>query len=92
MINDNKPRIVADARRNELTRHNPSIVGMGIVAWAGYPLRSIEGHVLGTCCVVDTVVRDWTTEEKRSSKGSGRDAPTLYVERASATGWSAGTS
>ncbi|WP_091446209.1 PP2C family protein-serine/threonine phosphatase [Micromonospora yangpuensis] len=52
--------IVADARVDPRTRDNPSIELMGVVAWAGCPVRSPDGHVLGTFCVVDTVRRDWT--------------------------------
>lgn len=63
VIHIDEPLIVGDARLNEVTRQNPSIEKMGVIAWAGYPLRSIDGHVLGTFCVVDTVVRDWTSEE-----------------------------
>ncbi|MEO6570758.1 MAG: SpoIIE family protein phosphatase [Ilumatobacteraceae bacterium] len=55
--------VVGDARLNPLTSSNPSIDSMGVLAWAGFPLRSIDGHVLGTFCVVDTITRDWTTDE-----------------------------
>ena len=57
------PLIVADTRLNPLTSSNPSIVKMGVVAWAGYPLRSAEGHVLGTFCAVDVVPHEWTSGE-----------------------------
>lgn len=63
VVNTDEPLVVGDARLNEVTRANPSIEKMGVVAWAGYPLRSIDGHVLGTFCVVDTAVRDWTNED-----------------------------
>ena len=63
VIDGDDSLIVSDARLDELTRANPSIATMGVVAWAGYPLRSIDGHVLGTFCVVDTAVHDWTTQE-----------------------------
>ena len=63
VVNTDEPLIVGDARVNEVTRLNPSIEKMGVIAWAGYPLRSIDGHVLGTFCVVDTEVRDWSPDE-----------------------------
>ena len=40
--------LIDDARSDARTRHNPSIESMGVVAWAGAPLRSTEGDVLGT--------------------------------------------
>ncbi len=55
--------IVDDARLNPLTATNPSIESMGVVAWAGFPLRSPDGEVLGTFCVVDTRPRHWSARD-----------------------------
>lgn len=55
--------LVNDARLDERTKHNPSIESMGVLAWAGVPLRSPEGEVLGTVCVVDTKVRSWSAAD-----------------------------
>jgi GAF domain-containing protein len=35
---------------------------MGVRAWAGYPVRSADGHVLGSFCVVDTTPRSFTPD------------------------------
>ena len=71
VVNTDEPLIVGEPPRRD-DRQNPSIEKMGVVAWAGYPLRSTDGHVLGTFCVVDTVVRDWTPRRSRSSRRSPR--------------------
>ena len=63
VIRLDQPLIVADARLDEVTRRNPSIEKMGVIAWAGSPFRSLAGHVLGTFCAVDTKVHHWTTDE-----------------------------
>lgn len=55
--------IVTDARRDPRTWANPSIESMGVIAWAGFPIRSLDGVVLGTFCAVDTVARDWTPHD-----------------------------
>jgi serine phosphatase RsbU (regulator of sigma subunit) len=55
--------IVTDARADTRTRDNPSIMLMGVAAWAGFPVRSPDGHVLGTFCAVDTVTREWTPHD-----------------------------
>jgi GAF domain-containing protein len=52
--------LVDDTRLDERTAANPSITSMGVLAWAGVPLRSPGGDVLGTVCVVDTRTRSWT--------------------------------
>lgn len=63
VIQLNEPLIVSDARVNDITHLNPSIARMGVVAWAGFPLRTLDGLVLGTFCAVDTKVHEWTPDE-----------------------------
>lgn len=55
--------VVGDAASDPRTRDNPSIEGMGVAAWAGFPLRAPGGEVLGSFCVVDTEVRTWTERD-----------------------------
>jgi sigma-B regulation protein RsbU (phosphoserine phosphatase) len=55
--------IIGDARLNPMTADNPSIASMGVIAWAGFPVRSPDGEVLGSFCVVDGVPREWTPEQ-----------------------------
>lgn len=57
------PVVVEDAAADELTRDNPSIEAMGVRAWAGFPVRSGDGHVLGSFCVVDTVPQAFTRDQ-----------------------------
>lgn len=55
--------VVGDAASDPRTRDNPSIDAMGVAAWAGFPLRSPGGEVLGSFCVVDTKVRTWSERD-----------------------------
>jgi serine phosphatase RsbU (regulator of sigma subunit) len=55
--------IVSDTAQDPRTAGNPSIESMGVAAWAGFPLFSTSGHVLGTFCAVDTVAREWTEHD-----------------------------
>lgn len=57
------PVVVEDAAADDLTRNNPSIEAMGVRAWAGFPVRSPDGHVLGSFCVVDTVPRTFDSNQ-----------------------------
>jgi len=52
---------VADARGDPLL--GPSCDATDVVAYAGIPLITSEGHALGTFCVVDWRAHDWTSEE-----------------------------
>ena len=55
--------VIDDARLDPRSDTNPSIDSMGVVAWAGFPLRSTDGNVVGTFCAVDRVVRRWSGED-----------------------------
>ncbi len=55
--------LVDDARLDPRTMHNPLIESMGVVAWAGAPMRAPGGEVVGTVCVVDTRARSWTEDD-----------------------------
>ncbi len=55
--------LVDDTRLDPRTADNPSIESMGVLAWAGVPLRAARGEVLGTLCVVDTQTRSWTADD-----------------------------
>lgn len=60
---DGEPLVLPDVTVDGRTRDNPSIESMGVRAWAGFPVRSPDGHVLGSFCVVDTEVREWTESD-----------------------------
>src|SRR5215207_1595719 len=55
--------VIDDARLDPRSERNSSIGSMGVVAWAGFPLRSTDGHVVGTFCAVDRVAREWSGED-----------------------------
>jgi formate hydrogenlyase transcriptional activator len=55
--------VVADARRDPRFADYPTVVELGVIAYAGVPLMTSEGHALGTFSVVDTRAHDWTEEE-----------------------------
>ncbi|WP_083972361.1 sensor histidine kinase [Actinoplanes awajinensis] len=63
VVQDDAPLIVADARLDPRLRDSPAIEAHQAVAYAGFPLRSPDGAVLGAFCVVDSERRDWTADE-----------------------------
>ena len=58
-----KPLIVSDAREHPELRDNLAIRDMDVIAYAGIPLKTSAGQVLGTLCVIDDKPRRWTDEE-----------------------------
>ncbi len=66
VVGTDEPLVITDARTHPVTRDNPSVEAMGVVAWAGYPVRSPDGQVLGTFCVVGDRPRHWTPADLRT--------------------------
>ncbi len=55
--------VVADAPSDPRVSGNRAIEDLRVQAYAGVPLRTAEGHVLGSFCVIDHEPRDWTSDE-----------------------------
>jgi GAF domain-containing protein len=62
-VRRNAPLVINDARRDPLVSDNPSIQEFGLVAYAGAPIVTREGHALGTLCVLDQEPREWTADQ-----------------------------
>jgi len=58
-----EPLIISNARKHPLVRDNLAIPDLGVAAYAGIPLVTSSGHILGSFCVIDHQPRDWTTAE-----------------------------
>lgn len=57
-IREQSPLVVADATADPRFVHNPLVTGtLGVRFYCGVPLRTPEGHALGTLCIIDRVPR-----------------------------------
>jgi len=66
ILND-EPWVVTDARTDPRALANPLVAGeFGLQFYAGVPLRTTEGHALGTLCVLDFEPREVTADELES--------------------------
>jgi diguanylate cyclase (GGDEF)-like protein len=60
-----EPLIVPDARLDQRFVHNPLVTGdPDIRFYAGMPITTSDGFTVGTLCVIDTVPRDLTDQQK----------------------------
>ncbi len=73
--------IVEDARRDLLLSANPATVQMGIVAYAGVPLRGDPNETIGSFCAIDIKPRRWDTRELRALYDAAHVAQGLTVLR-----------
>lgn len=55
--------VVDDARSHPLVHDHPALRELDVVAYAGQPLETSSGHVLGALCVIQREPRHWTAEE-----------------------------
>src|SRR3954452_9083968 len=55
--------VVTDARQDPRLRSNLAVADVGVVAYAGFPLRTPSGDVLGSFCAFDTEPRTWVPHE-----------------------------
>jgi two-component system, cell cycle sensor histidine kinase and response regulator CckA len=58
-----EPLVLEDARRHPLLRHNPVIRELGWVAYAGVPVVTRQGYVVGALCVADKTPRLWSERD-----------------------------
>lgn len=63
VVANGEPFVVDDARVHPDVHDNPSVEELGVVAYAGVPLRTSEDHVLGALCAIDSSPRQWTSNE-----------------------------
>ena len=63
VVMSEEPLIIEDAREHPLVRDNLAIPDLGVVAYAGIPLRTKEGQILGSFCAIDTAPHAWTAAE-----------------------------
>ena len=62
-VRTNSPFVTSDASHHPLTRDNPIVTADGIRCYAGVPLRTSKGHVIGTLCVLGGVPRSFPEED-----------------------------
>lgn len=53
----------ADARANPTLVANPVVEQLGVVAYAGVPLRAADGEPVGTLCAIDHEPHEWSQDD-----------------------------
>jgi two-component system, cell cycle sensor histidine kinase and response regulator CckA len=64
VVDSRRPLVVDDARRDPLLRTTPAVRELGWIAYAGVPLITRQGYVVGTLGVVDVMPRLWSDRDQ----------------------------
>jgi two-component sensor histidine kinase len=63
VVSTNETLVIRDSRSNPLVERNAAVTDLGVLAYLGEPVRSGDGEVLGSLCVIANVVRDWSADD-----------------------------
>ncbi|TVR74757.1 MAG: GAF domain-containing protein, partial [Sphaerobacteraceae bacterium] len=63
VVGTDEPLILDDAAEHPVIQHNLGYVELGVRAYAGFPVRSRSGVVLGSFCVLDETPRHWSSDD-----------------------------
>jgi hypothetical protein len=66
VVTGDEALVVEDARRDLLFSANPATIEMGIVAYAGVPIRVEPDETIGSFCAIDMKPRRWDSRELRA--------------------------
>jgi two-component sensor histidine kinase len=83
VIRQGRPLLVSDAREVDFLQDNRAISELGVVAYAGLPLETPDGVVIGTVAAVHTVPHVWTPAEVETLRDLAGCAAAAVALRAS---------
>jgi serine phosphatase RsbU (regulator of sigma subunit) len=79
-----EPLVIEDAREHPLVGDGPAVSELGVLAYAGFPLRSRDGHVLGALCALGAAPREWSAEQLQALEDLAMTVTTLIGLRETA--------
>ncbi|MFD8079884.1 PP2C family protein-serine/threonine phosphatase [Streptomyces sp. NPDC059718] len=66
LIGTGRELIAPDARADARIKDLPAVKALAVGAWAGYPVVSPGGHVIGGFCVIDKDARPFTPQQSEA--------------------------
>ncbi|KAF0095341.1 MAG: hypothetical protein E1N59_836 [Puniceicoccaceae bacterium 5H] len=81
-VEDDAPFVVADATQHPRTKDNPLVRLDGIRCYAGYPLRTSDGYVIGSFCVIGPDPHEFGEEDIELLRGMAAEVMQVLEKRA----------
>lgn len=63
VVAEKKPLIISDARLEPWLAENLAIPVLGVIAYAGWPIKNSHGQVVGSLCAIDGEPREWSEQD-----------------------------
>ena len=63
VVVSNYPLLVTDARQHPLVQQNLAVRDLDVIAYAGVPLTTSAGQILGSFCLIDHEPRRWKPDD-----------------------------
>lgn len=63
VVDTEQALIVDDTHANPMLRHNGAVIDLNVAAYAGFPLKTDTGHIIGSFCVLDTEQHHWSDDD-----------------------------
>lgn len=67
-----EPLIIENVFEHPLVKENPVAADSGKLSYLGVPLTTQSGHTIGSFCLVDVEIRQWTEEEITTARTMAR--------------------
>ena len=81
VVADDEPLVVEDAREHPVLKNNGAVGDLGVVAYLGVPLRTPDGHALGSLCAIDAIPRAWSDADREAMEALAETAMHLIADR-----------
>jgi serine phosphatase RsbU (regulator of sigma subunit) len=81
VVQDARPLVISDARLDERLHDNLAIRDLGVIAYAGFPLRDASGRTVGSLCAIDPEPRLWTQPELNALEDLAEACTAELVQR-----------
>lgn len=82
VVRDGAAFVVSDATRHPRVQGNPFVEHDGVRCYAGVPLTTSRGHVIGSFCVIGYEGRAFSASEMETLRGFARVAVERIEQRA----------